>query len=47
MRLARHMARMGEIRGACRVVLGKHERRRPLGRTKARRLQDNIKADLQ
>ena len=34
MRWAMHVARMEEIRGACRVVLEKHEGRRPLGRTK-------------
>jgi len=38
------VARMGEIRDACRVVLGKHEGRRPLGITR-RRWQDNIKTD--
>jgi len=40
------IARMGERRGACRVVVGKPEGRRPLGRPRRRR-EDNIKMDLQ
>jgi len=32
MRWARHVAHMGEERGVYRVLLGKPERRRPLGR---------------
>jgi hypothetical protein len=37
---------MGEGRGAYRVLVGRPEGRRPLGRTR-RRLEDNIKMDLQ
>ena len=40
------MARMGEGRGAHRVVVGKPEGRRSLGRPR-RRWEDNIKLDLQ
>ena len=40
------MARMGERRGAYRVLLGLHEERRPLERPR-RRWEDNIKLDLQ
>jgi hypothetical protein len=36
---------MGERRGAYRALLGKPERRRPLGRPK-RRWENNIKMDL-
>ena len=36
----------GERRGAYRVLLGKPERKRPLGRPR-RRWDDNIKMDLQ
>ena len=39
------MARMGEGRGVHRVLVGKPERKRPLGRPR-RRLEDNIKMDL-
>jgi len=46
MRWAGHVARMGEERGAYRVLLGKLEGRRPLGRPR-RRWVDNIKIDLQ
>jgi len=46
MRWARHVARMGEERGVYRVLLGKPEGRRPLGRPR-RRLVDNIRMDLQ
>jgi hypothetical protein len=45
-RWARHVARMGESRGVCRVLAGKPEGKRPLGRLR-RRWQDNIKMDLQ
>jgi hypothetical protein len=41
MRWAGHMARMGEERGMCRVLVGK-----PLGRHR-RRWVDNIRMDLQ
>jgi hypothetical protein len=37
---------MGEKRGAYRILVGKPEGRRPLGRTR-RRWEDNIKMDLQ
>jgi hypothetical protein len=45
LRWAGHVARMGERRGAYRVLVGKPEGRRPLGRPR-RRLEDNIKMDL-
>ena len=41
-----HVARMGERRGVHRILMGKSERRRPLGRLR-RRWEDNIKMDLQ
>jgi len=41
-----HAARMGERRGVYRVLVGKPEGKRPLGRTR-RRWEDNIKMDLQ
>jgi hypothetical protein len=37
---------MGEGRGMYRVLVGKHEEKRPLGRPR-RRWYDNIKMDLQ
>ena len=40
------MARMGEGRGVHRVLVGKPEGKRPLGRLR-RRWEDNIKMDLQ
>jgi hypothetical protein len=46
MRWAGHVARMGEGRGVHRVLVGKPEGRRPLGRPR-RRWEDNIKTDLQ
>ena len=46
MRWAGHVARMGEDRGVYRVLVVKHEGRRPLGRPR-RRWEDNIKMDLQ
>jgi hypothetical protein len=46
MRWAGHVARMGEGRGVHRVLVGKPEGKRPLGRSK-RRWEDNIKMDLQ
>ena len=46
MRCAGHVARMGEGRGVYRVLLGKPEGKRPLGRPR-RRWEDNIKMDLQ
>jgi hypothetical protein len=41
-----HVARMGERRGVYRVLVGKPERKRPLGRPRRKR-EDNIKMDLQ
>jgi len=46
MRWAGHVVRMGEERGAYRVLVGKPEGRRPLGRPR-RRWVDNIRMDLQ
>ena len=40
------MARMGQGRGVYRVLVGKPEEKRPLGRPR-RRWGDNIKMDLQ
>jgi hypothetical protein len=40
------VARMGEKRGVHRVLVGKPEQTRPLGRPR-RRWEDNIKIDLQ
>ena len=45
MRWAWHVARMGEGRGVHRVLVGKPEGKRPLGRPR-RRWEDNIKMDL-
>jgi hypothetical protein len=45
MRWARHVARMGETRNAYRIMVGKPEGKRPLGRPR-RRWVDNIKIDL-
>jgi len=41
-----HVARMGERRGIYKLLMGKPEGKRPLGRPR-RRWQDNIKLDLQ
>ena len=41
-----HVARMGEDRGVQRVLVGKPEGKRPLGRPR-RRWEENIKMDLQ
>ena len=46
MRWAGHVARMGERRGIYRVLVGKPEGKRPLGRPR-RRWEENIKMDLQ
>ena len=46
MRWAGHMARMSEERGAYRVLVGKPEGKRPLGRPR-RRWVDNNRMDLQ
>jgi hypothetical protein len=45
MRWVGHVARMGEERGVHRVLVGKPEGKRPLGRPR-RRWEDNIKMDL-
>jgi len=45
MRWVEHVARMGEGRGVHRVIVGKPEGKRPLGRPR-RRWEDNIKLDL-
>jgi hypothetical protein len=46
MRWAGHVARKGEGRGAYRILVGRPEGRRPLGKPRHRR-EDNIKMDLQ
>ena len=46
MRWAGHVARMGERRDVYRVLVGKPEGKRPLGRTR-HRWEDNIKMGLQ
>jgi hypothetical protein len=46
MRWAVHVARMGEGRDVHRVLVGKPEGKRPLGRPR-RRWEDNIRMDLQ
>jgi hypothetical protein len=46
MRWAGHVAHMGSRRGVYKVLVGKLEGKRPLGRPR-RRWEDNIKADLQ
>ncbi|KAJ4446911.1 hypothetical protein ANN_13612 [Periplaneta americana] len=45
LRWAGHVARMGESRNAYRVLVGRPEGKRPLGRPRRRR-EDNIKMDL-
>jgi hypothetical protein len=45
MRWAEHVARMGEGRGVYRVLVGRPEGKRPLGRPR-RRWEDNIKMNL-
>jgi hypothetical protein len=45
MRWARHVARMGEVRGVYRVLVGRPKGNRPLGRPSCR-WEDNIKKDL-
>jgi hypothetical protein len=46
MRWAGHVARMGKGIGVYRVLVGKLEGKRPVGRSRRRR-EDNIKTDLQ
>jgi hypothetical protein len=46
MKWAGHLACMGESRGVYRVLVGKPQRKRPLGRP-WHRWEDNIKMDLQ
>jgi hypothetical protein len=46
MRWAGHVARRGERKGVYRVLMGKPERKRPLGRHR-RRWEDNIKINIQ
>ena len=46
MRWAGQVARLGKRRGVYRVLVGKREGKRPLGRPR-RRWEDNIKMDLQ
>jgi hypothetical protein len=46
MRWAGHVAHMGEGRGVYRVLVGKPEGKRPLGRPR-RRWEDNVRMDLQ
>jgi len=46
MRWAGHVARIGERKGVYRVLMGKPERKRPLGRHR-RRWEDNIKINIQ
>ena len=45
-RWARHVTRTGERRGVYRVLMGKPEGKRPLGRPR-RRWENNINMDLQ
>jgi hypothetical protein len=45
MRWAGHVARLGEKRNAYRILVGKPEGKRPLGKPK-RKWVDNIKTDL-
>jgi hypothetical protein len=46
MRWAVHVTRMGEGRVVCRVLVGKPEEKRPLGRPR-RRWEDNVRMHLQ
>jgi hypothetical protein len=46
MRWAGHVARMGKTRNAYRILVGKPEGKRPLGRLR-RRWVENIKMDLE
>ena len=46
MRWVGHVAHMGESRGVYRILMGKPEGKRPLGRS-SHRWEDNIEMDLQ
>ena len=46
MRWAGHVARMGEEKGVCMILVGKPDGKRPPGRSR-RRWVDNIRTDLQ
>ena len=46
MRWAGHVARMGKRKGAYRILVGKPEEKRPLGKPR-RRWEDNINIDQQ
>jgi hypothetical protein len=46
MRRAEHVGRIGAKRGVYRVLVGKHEGKRPLGRLRSR-WEGNTKMDLQ
>jgi len=46
MKWAGHVARMGDRRGVYRVLVGKPEGKKPLGRPR-RRWEDTIKMDIQ
>jgi hypothetical protein len=45
MKWAGHVARMGDMRNAYKILVGKPEGKRPLGRPR-RRWEDNIKIEL-
>jgi hypothetical protein len=45
MRCVRHVTHMGEMRNACKILVGKPERKRQFRRS-TRRRGDNIKMDL-
>jgi hypothetical protein len=45
MRWARNVARFGEMRNAYKILVGRREGKRPLGRTR-RRWDDKIKMDI-
>jgi hypothetical protein len=45
MKCAGHVVRMGKVRGAHNILVGKPEGRRPLGRPRCK-WEDNIKMDL-
>jgi hypothetical protein len=46
MRWAGHVAGVGEVKGVYRILVGRPEGRRPLGRPRCR-WEDNIKMELQ